>query len=894
MNKQKPDRFPVLWAVYVIILLLPFFLFLWPYPFLSLSNYGFDYWNHHIQDQAELAFALHTGTFPLYISGYFHGQTAFVLSEGQLFHPFFYFITHFPGYWQGHAADLSMLFHLLGLAGAHLALFALLRRLKFGVWLSLFLSLVTVYNLRLLLLSWFGSPLEAWSGHLLLCAAIGCYYLKPTPVKGPLLIMAATYWLVTCGHPVWTYYGLITAGLFTMLFPFYVPVVSGANNGVVFQPRVKFWGKTALWSTAGLLLAGGYVVPYYFDFVVKNSGIADQSYAWACSLPEPAGELLNNFFLPLRTGYAMFAGTALYLAAVLTPMLVLWRKKIPGIIWVVLALTLFIFLYMLGPATPVHSLIWKYFPLNHLIRGASRPAFALPMLFLLVLGWLFRSSGLSQPGRKEVPASSTVLGITAAILLVLYVFFAPESVTTDLASHARLNLARLPGWPEHLIFLSGVLSLLLLALYGKVQSSRRQVIMILLCAMTVGHLVVLFRFNPLYYTPLAVKERSPALEQMAAEKKTTLNMHMDHFYLNPGRGNKVVMEQLRNYFIEPEIGKIYRKYIIAGDRTEAYRILNQGRKPDEVVIDSDKRLRPWKQRPLTADDPPDRVRLEYGSYNRMVFTAVSGAPAFFVFAPAYTGHWRARVNGRRAPVFHANGASHAVRVPAGVNIIEFRYWSRPAATGMALACLTLAAIGCWLGAARERKTSGFLVAAVFVLAAASVYTLWYFSLYTGDNLGTAYTWVSPLPGAPQNIAYGKPTAMSSYKKGDLCFPFRYSSRHAVDGDSGHQMTSSSHTDLEENPWWQVDLQATAQIQSIRVYLTPPYGILPFNQRPLHLLYSTDGKDWQSVPMSGNGDHIGIRFQRPVPLRYARIQASGKCVLSLMEVEIFAWPGTEDH
>ncbi|MEW6076928.1 MAG: discoidin domain-containing protein [Thermodesulfobacteriota bacterium] len=859
---------------------------------MSRTNYGFDYWHHHIQDQMELAFALKTGTFPLFIPGYFHGQTAFVLSEGQLLHPFFHVIRHLPGYWQGRAADWSMLLHLLGLAGAHLALFSFLRRLNMSVMISFFLSTTAVYNLRMVFLSWFGSPMEAWSGHILLCSAIGCYYLKPTAVKGPLLIIGAAFWLITCGHPVWTYYGLITAALFTILLPFYAPAMRFENSAASFQTRLRFWGKITLFCALALLLSGGYIIPYYIDFVSTNAGIVDQPYAWATSQPEPFGECLNNFFLPLRTGYAMFAGTPLFLAVLLIPMMALFRTKTPGTIWAILGIILFVFLYMQGSATPVHRLVWEYLPLHHMIRGPARLAFTLPLLFMLVLAWIFQTDGRVSAGIAGVTKGATapaVLGITALALLALFVLSAPESITTDLAPHARLNLSRLPAWPEPLIFVTSVLSLLALVIYGMAACPWKQVSMIFLCAVTLVHLGLIFKFAPPYYSPLAARKQSQTLDEMMAHKRNTMNIHMDHYYLNPGRGHQAVTEQLRNYFVEPHLGKIYRNHITVGNLTDAYRILNQRRQPDEVVLETIVGLDLPEQARAPLSDIPDRVVLEYSSYNRFVFSATTGQPAFFVFAYPHTGHWRAWVNGHPGPTFRANGVSHAVRIPAGTSRVEFRYWSRAAALGMGVSCATLALIGCWLAFFRIRKPYGYLIVAAAIVLAGGVFALWRGSLYSGKNLGTEYTWESPPPGTVPNIAYGKHTTMSSYKKGDLWFPDLYNSRHAVDGDSVSALTSSSHTDLEENPWWQVDLQSPVEVGSIIIYLTPPYDFLPFNGRPLSVSFSINGEGWQSALIGGNGQVVRIDFQEPVKMRYLKIQAAGRCVLSLMEVEVYPAP-----
>ncbi|MFO8048672.1 MAG: hypothetical protein R6U29_06525 [Desulfosudaceae bacterium] len=655
--------------LYPVIMLMPFILLGWLFPWLGWTNFGFDYWHHHIQDQMELAFALKTGTFPLFAPGYFHGQTAYVLSEGQPFHPFFHVVRHLPGYWGGHAADWTMLLHLLGLAGAQAALFCFLRRSGLGGLLSFFLSTVTVYNLRLLFLSWFGSPLEAWSGHILLSAAIGCYYLRPTAWKGPLLIIGATFWLLGCGHPVWVFYGLVTVAIFTLLLPFFLRLIAPADNTAAEPgengwrlPVLSFWGRVAVFGGLGAALASAWIVPYYFDFIATNAGIVDQGYQWSLSLPEPAGEIFNNFFLPLRTGYAMFAGTPLYLALVLIPVLKLFRVKIPVIIWVILGLVLLIFLYMLGDATPLHFLAWKYFPLHDLIRGPSRMAFALPLLFMMPLAWLLSKNPAASfyfRGRHYRLPAVVILGAASLSGLVLYPLCLPEGLMTDLAPLTRLNWSRLPAWSEPLIFITGLLAFLCLALFGLVSRPRKKLVLMGLFGISCLYILLIFLFNPLYYSPLAVRQQAPTLAELRSWKKTSLNIRQEHFYLNPGRGSRLVNRQLRHYFVETGLGKIYRRATAAEDLAEAYQILNRNRQPDEVVI-----VNPDKDPAIPSPDRSceggtDRVVLEYGSYNRLVFSATAACPSWFVCARPWSGHWTARVNGDRERIYPANGVAQA-------------------------------------------------------------------------------------------------------------------------------------------------------------------------------------------------------------------------------------------
>lgn len=99
-----------------------------------------------------------------------------------------------------------------------------------------------------------------------------------------------------------------------------------------------------------------------------------------------------------------------------------------------------------------------------------------------------------------------------------------------------------------------------------------------------------------------------------------------------------------------------------------------------------------------------------------------------------------------------------------------------------------------------------------------------------------------------------------------------------------------HTDLEVNPWWQVDLQALIKIDRVIVH-NRGQG---FEERAatLRLLVSEDGRTWQNAYQ-----HTGAKFGSggaalSIPCggceaRYVRVQLSGKQYLHLNEVQVFA-------
>ena len=116
---------------------------------------------------------------------------------------------------------MEPILRLLSLGLTHLALFYFFRRLQLRMDISLILSFITVYNLRMLDMFRYGASLENYTAFLLLCVAIAWRYIEPTKYLGPLWIIGATFLLVCGGHPQMMYYGFIGAGLATLVVPFF-------------------------------------------------------------------------------------------------------------------------------------------------------------------------------------------------------------------------------------------------------------------------------------------------------------------------------------------------------------------------------------------------------------------------------------------------------------------------------------------------------------------------------------------------------------------------------------------------------------------------------------------------------------------------------------------------
>jgi len=105
-----------------------------------------------------------------------------------------------------------------------------------------------------------------------------------------------------------------------------------------------------------------------------------------------------------------------------------------------------------------------------------------------------------------------------------------------------------------------------------------------------------------------------------------------------------------------------------------------------------------------------------------------------------------------------------------------------------------------------------------------------------------------------------------------------------------------HTEREENPWWQVDLQASVPLD--RVVVHNRSGDFCDRLATLRLLTSDDGQTWQEL-YRHDGHKFGFgETALAVPCggrkaRFLRVQLSAKEYLHLNEVQVYAVGGTED-
>lgn len=865
-----------LFFLYLCIPILPFVFFHWIMPFFSDLVIGNDYPRFPIDHQMELMFSLKTGSFPLYVPGFAGGQTASALTLGQLFHPISHIANLLPGYWNGNALEWNTFIRLISLGCAHLFIFIIICKFRLHYLLAFVLSTITVYNLQVLSNFQYGAALESWTGYLFLCASIGLYSLQLQRWYKPLLIIGSTYWLVCSGHPQMMYYGLLGAGLFTLLIPFFISEMLPEKQ-YSFQEIALFWIKTALWCSIGILLSSAYILPFYFDFISSNTERVARDYAWANGYLDTFMGTLNNFFQPLYTFVnGIFGGSSLFLVAALVPVLRIMKVKIPRVIWLCWIIIFIAFLHMQGDRLPIHYIIWKYFPLASSFRVPGRIAMVMPIFFMLIITWVIsaKTFQINIFGKELNISPISFLSIVALLFMGVY-FYLPDSITLDCHRYSANSIHNIPSWIQWITLYLGGIVLLLTFFYGTMQRFRI-IICLGLAVITCVQIICFLRYG----TWVQNKEDTISFERMSEAKKIDLGYIADL----PGYGlsSSVTVQQAEKSFLEPFLGKTYRLFEIANNTEHAYSIMAEKRTPDKIILEGYRPdINDKIQGPPSVEFVPDQVELIYSSFNRLIFKVHAVKQGFFGLAYPFTCKWKAFVNGKATKTYRANGGNHAVLIPSGISNVEFRYLSYAAFVGMLISCLTFAITGFYFCFSLLQKRQGIILSGVILFLGIGGLFFWYKSLYTGENLNTDYSWNSRPSLIVQNIAYGKRTSMSSFVMPK--YPYLYSSGCAVDGKI-KGLRSGFITGKNKNPFWTVDLHHPQSIGSIKIFES--IQGLEYNLRPIIMAFSSDNINWKSISINSKGPDIHLNFSSPLVARYIHFAASGLCHLSFDEVEIY--------
>jgi hypothetical protein len=614
--------------IYFFIIILPFILLYWMVPFLFDLTLGADYQLFSINEQLELFFSIKNGSFPQYVPGYKFGHSSSALTLGQAYHPIFYIASLLPGYWNGKALEWNTFLRLLSLGLVHLLLFAFLKKIRVNTLFAFLLSLITVYNLRMLEAFRYGASLEAYTGNLLLCTLIGWYFVSPSRWIGPLCITGATYLLICSGHPPMMFYGLLGVAVFILVFPFFLATVM-PDRDMNYKIALRFWIKVGFYVFLGILLSSAYILPFYYEVVTKNIEYIQLGFQPNMGQDTIAG-VLNNFFIPLVSDVlSTFGGSSLIILSLLVPLLRCFRVRIPTAVWIIWGILLFTLLYILGPDTPVFRLAWEYLPFISSTGSVGRISIIIPSLILLLLVWIINA----EPFQIRLKGSTVrmtpyaLLGFFAIIVTPLYLL--PIFLFKPAFGHFTPHFIReLPFWVEFVSVLFGMVSLSALVLYGMYPIWSRK-LGILLCLMVLLQIGILLKYG----TFIEEKYDKPTFEQMKVDKGGKLDFN---FHQNPSMFHSVVLKQIGRSFVEPFLGKIFTQAISVDSQADAYEKMELNRLPQQVFIegyDSDKAKEISEG---ALDMKKGTVDLIYSSFNRLQFNVNSEATALFGLSYPYT------------------------------------------------------------------------------------------------------------------------------------------------------------------------------------------------------------------------------------------------------------------
>ena len=142
---------------------------------------------------------------------------------------------------------------------------------------------------------------------------------------------------------------------------------------------------------------------------------------------------------------------------------------------------------------------------------------------------------------------------------------------------------------------------------------------------------------------------------------------------------------------------------------------------------------------------------------------------------------------------------------------------------------------------------------------------------------------------PRNLALGRPALVSSVGAGET---EQDPARHAAGGNNGRVTGHYGfHTAEEQDPWWQVDLEAVREIGRVSVFNRMD---LPGRCTRMALFSSLDGQGWTMRAAKLDGALFGgadgkpyVFAPAPFQARFVRVGMIGEGVLYLDEVEVYA-------
>jgi hypothetical protein len=711
-------------ARYLLALLQPFVLLWWLVPWLSGRTIGNDYPVYAIEYQLELLFSLHHGSYPLFVPGFHHGQSAAALSLGGLHHPIAWICGILPGYWDGHALAWNTLFRLVSLGFAQLFLWRLLRGLRLPLWLAWLVSTVAVYNLRMLDMFRFAATLEAWTGAWFVVSAAGWMLLDRRSRLAPLALVLAGWWTIGSGHPQFAYFAAMAAGITVLALPLLLP----SDLREAWPTVGSYYGRVAAWGSLSVALSASLLLPFVLDFMAGNTGRVGREYAWSLGYSDTPAGVVANLLMPLRADvHGAFGGSSLLLLALLLPLGRLAGLRIARSAWIGLGLAALVLLYTLGGHTPLHRWAWEIVPFAQAFRVPGRLAQLLPFLALILAVLAWRAWEADEgAGRGARRGLALVAGIALLAQLASPWIWSAWAPRHTLVTAQQL---RGVGWGLELaVAFAGALALAALA--GLVLRPGWRWLVAPLLLATLAQLGICLSLG----TWVEPARPTVSLAQKAERKQAALK----YYYGRHGQGDGMEQGVVRDHGrlgapFHAELARLCSSPVGVQSREQAYeRLLAQAPPAGSCLIEGAQSAPPG---PAAG-----RVDLSLATFNRQDFEVVAPREAWLVVHHPHDGRWRARVDGVEVPLARADGLELAVPIPPGEHGVQLRYGSPAWTAGAIISSAALALLGML---ASLRLLSGGRRAwggAVSVVVAVGVFALWYTSLYSGEHLGTVYSW----------------------------------------------------------------------------------------------------------------------------------------------------------
>jgi hypothetical protein len=708
---------------YLLALLQPFVLLWWLVPWIGDQTIGNDYPIYAIEYQLELLFSLKHGSYPLYVPGFHHGQTAAALSLGGLHHPIAWICGVMPGYWDGHALSWNTLFRLLSLGLAHLALWRLLRGMRLPLWLAWLVSSVAIYNLRMLDMFRFAATLEAWTGAWFVVSAAGWMYLDRRSRAAPLALVLASWWLLCSGHPQFAYFG----GLAALLTVLALPLVAPLEARRAWSSLGAFYGRVAAWGALGLALSASMLLPFALDFMASNSGRVGREYDWSLGYADTPAGVLANLLMPLRADvHGAFGGSALLLLALLLPVGRVAGLRIARGAWLWLGLAVLVLLYTLGGHTPVHRWAWELVPFASAFRVPGRLSQLLPFLALIlaVLGWRAWEDGEGGgPAQRGLALVAGLALLAQAAAPWVWSAWAPRHTMV-----IPQQLQAVPWGLELAVAAAGAGALL--CLLGLAVRPRWGWLVAPLVLCTLVQIGICLSVG----TWTETARPTVSFEDKLERKRAALKYYFGRHGQGDGMEQGVVREHgRRGAPFRQELARLCTSPVGVDSREAAYLLLLEGPVPaGSCLVEG--------AVSASAGPPEGQVELALATFNRQDFSVRALEEAWLVVHHPFDGRWRAWVDGAEVTLARADGLELAVPVPPGEHLVELRYGSFAWTAGAATSSAALALLGLLASARLLRGRRRILGAVAAVVVAIGIFGIWRASLYRGEHLGTVYSW----------------------------------------------------------------------------------------------------------------------------------------------------------